>query len=216
MKKYLLPALVCLGVANAATLTYNDSFNVNESYATTTANQEIFSAGFLSTTVAPFDSTLGTLESFTITWTLSGRFDGFAPPIGGGINVTFDGGFLVQSTPIPYPIDNPTGTNGNGNAGGLPVGFNFPASASSFSQTYNVADAGTLYDQVILDALTGGTDVTITWDTPLTMNTAGFTDVTITATATSEFTYTYSPIPEPSSILMGTAAFGLACIRRRR
>ncbi|MBK1883987.1 hypothetical protein JIN85_16325 [Luteolibacter pohnpeiensis] len=206
MKKYLFSAMLCLGSAKAATVSYSDSFNVNESYASITSPQEVFSAGYLTAQLPAFDASLGTLESFTITWSLSGTLDASS----GGGSVGYVGDFLIASTTL-------TGASGGGGGGGggAPVSFSFPGGSTSFSYTYNVADVGTTFDQTILDALTGGGDVDVTWDTPFTISST-FTDANISINASVDLTYTYSPIPEPSSALLGAAAIGSAFVRRRR
>ena len=153
------------------------------------------------------DRALGTLESFTLSWSLTGTFSGSS----GGGSISYVGDFLIQSIALPQ-----NGGGGSG-GGGAPVSFDFPGTGaiSTFTQTYNVADAGTTYDQAILDAITGSGDVTLVWDTPLTIS-GTFTDAAISATSDVAFSYTYSPVPEPSAVLMGVTAFIIAGFRRRR
>jgi len=215
----LLALAVTAATADAAVSSPSPvTFTINQTYGAMTTSQIVFDSIYLTASLPAFDTTLGTLESFTVTWSLSGLYSGTLST-GGGVGSSYSAPFSIASFTVPNPISssNPGGGNGNGGGPGtvLSIPFTAPSNPVSFERTLNAADAGTLYDQGILNAVTGTAPVTHSWSTPLTI-TGNWSNLTVTGNASASISYTYSPIPEASTFALGLAALGTACLRRRR
>lgn len=208
---------IALAAASAHAAVYSPSpfpISISQSYGAVTGPQEVFNSSFLTAQLPAFDSTLGTLESFSVTWTLEGIYSGTLST-GGGVGSSYSGPFLIATIAVPNAT-NPGGGNGNGGAPGTMLSIPFASSSAqtSYTATFAVADAGTVYPQGILNAVTGPGPVTHNWNTPLTI-TGNWSDLTVTGNASAAISYTYS-IPEASTFALGLAALGSACLRRRR
>jgi hypothetical protein len=189
-------------------------FALDRSYGSVTG-VEVFDASFLTASVPAFSSSLGTLESFTVTWTLAGSYSGILAATG-GFNAAYSGPFLIAGHSL-LPGEgsfNP----GGGSGGGGPAGsYSSPLSngPASFTQTFAVAEAGIAYDPSILTAVLGAGPVTLQWDTPLTIG-GSWSELTVTGTASAAISYTYVAVPEASTLVLGISVLGAACLRRRR
>lgn len=216
--------LICLSGASlqAATVTFTQNFTINKDYSTTGSTTEVVNTNFFTASLNSFDPALGTLHSFTITWSLAGTFSGVISQPGGGISSGYSGDYSVQSYPLP--TDPPSAINwsgGGGNGGGGPGGtpFNLPLTSASaplfFTRTFAVSVAGVDYDQAVRDAVTGSGPVILRWNTPLIISGNADT-LNVTANGSAELTYTYTPAPEVSSSLLALGTLGMGLIRRRR
>lgn len=199
-------------VLSAATVVQSFPFSDNQIL---TASGTQVSAPYFSASAQPFNSSLGTLTSFTIVWDVdvaatitAAPTDGFSASASG-----FGGTFLVNSI----------GYNGTGSGGGQGVG---PGATDSFtfginsSQEFLVSNAGVTYDPTILNFVTGASPLELTWDTGLSwdLTGTGSLDSTITGSVTITYDYVASPIPEPSSTvaIAGLCGAGLVVLRRRK
>lgn len=220
----LILSALATAVSQAAVLTppaVNFTFGTN--YGAVTANKIVFDNTFLTASVPAFNATLGTLQSFSVTWTLSGNYNGTLST-GGGVSSAYNGPFRIASI-ASSGVANATGGGGNGSGGGPGTALNLPLTSAlnplSFTQTFAVSDVGAAYDPAVLTAVTGAGPVTLQWDTPLTItggppNSAEWTNLTVSGTASAQISYTYNAIPEPSAAALGFAAMGAAFRRRRR
>lgn len=203
-----------MATSQAATVSHDVQFIIAGTYGSVTGSQQVFSDTFLTASVPAFDSTLGTLESFSITWFLSGSFSGTLST-GGGASSGYNGPYLIDGTESPG-IVSATGGGGNGGGGGPGTVVNLPLTApsnpTSFTQTFSVAAVGT-YPQAVLDAVTGTDPVALRWNTPLIIN-GDFSALTVTGNASATISYNY--VPEASSFAFSFIALGSACIRRKR
>lgn len=221
--RILLTIAASAVTANAAVFSPNPvSFTINQAYGAVTASNidplVVFNSSFLTASLPAFDTTLGTLESFTVTWSLSGIYAGTLST-GGGVSSAYSGPFLINAIAaplVPTTPSTPGGGGGGGNGPGVVLTLPFTTAGNplSFAQTFNVTDAGTLYDQEILDAVTGSGPVSHNWNTPLTIS-GNWSDLTVTGNASAAISYTYT-IPEASTFAVALSALGFSCFRRRR
>lgn len=220
MKKTLLFAILCAGSASAATLLQTRSFTIDESYTAVTGPTQVFDDNYLSGTVDPFNGSLGTLESFTLTWTLSGNYTGPLANPGGATSIGYNGDFLIQGLTFPTSA-NGDGSGGGGFGGGgaggtiVNIAFTSPAAPTSFTRTFFVSGAGSDYDAAILTAVLGGSPLTLKWNTALSI-TGNFDTLDVDGAGSVQLTYNYTAVPEPSAALLGLAAAGFIGLRRRR
>lgn len=223
MQKFiLLPIALTIATSHAAVLTPPAvNFTFNQTYGSVLTPQVVFDSSYLTASVPAFETTLGTLESFAITWTLSGNFSGTLATAGAASS-SYSGPFLVAGSPASA-VASATGGGGNGFGGGPGTVINLALTSgpTSSTQTFAVSGAGTTYDQSILTAILGTNPVALQWNTPLTISggTSGagtWSNLTVAGTASAAISYTYSPVPEPSAALLGVSALGVACLRRRR
>lgn len=160
----------------------------------------------------PFDSSLGTLESFTISLALD--YDGFQTngAIGSGFSISSGGSITLDGIDV-------SGTgNGSGN-GGAPFSNISATVPINFSHPLLVADAGDTYDPAILTAVQGGSPFEVRFEHNPSISPAD--DATsfryeVREGSQISLTYNYEPIPEPGSATLGLLAGLFALAQRRR
>jgi hypothetical protein len=163
-------------------------------------------------TALPFNSLLGTLESFTVDFALT--YDGSHTngPGGGGFSMGTSGDLTLAGITF-------SGTGGGNGTGGAPFDIVTVSYPNTFSQTFLVANAGVTYDPAILAAVTGGAPFEVRHEHNPTMsptaNASSFL-MSIREGSTLSLTYTYDPIPEPGTAALGLLAAAFAAARRRR
>lgn len=160
----------------------------------------------------PFNSLLGTLESFTVTFALT--YDG-SQTNGGGIgsfSISSSGNFLFNGISL--------GGSGQGSGNGGPAFANLTASFPiNFSRTMFVADAGVLYDPALLSAVTGNSGFEVRHPHTPTISPDGQVSafrLSLREGSSVTLTYNYAPIPEPGTAALALLALGFATLRRRR
>lgn len=207
LKLILCAALFPLCSLQAAVLTQSVNFSRNELF-NTPGNTLVMPADFLSTTFQPFDATLGTLESFTIAWTLHVEWD-YVVGVGGNSSVS--GGVTASLGDTSY----------NGTGGGN--GHSFPGSGTlqinpSISSTYIVSEISGGTGAILLGIVTGADPFAARYLSSIKANLSGDASVDVRVASTAALTYTYAAaIPEPASfgLLAGLGMVGyLAGVRR--
>lgn len=181
--------------------------------AATQSFTPIPAAGFVAT-FNPFDASLGTLISSTVSWSITPAFTGIAGSTSSGYSASVGGTYSV----------NTAGYTGNGSGSSTGSSTLGDTLNSSFtvpdSYTFLPADAGVSYDPAINAAFTGTSPFTATWDAGTTTSafTANYVSSgTLSVTGSASITYDYQPIPEPASPLILLPALGmLAAVTRRR
>src|SRR6187401_3049699 len=96
IKKSLLFIVLLTGSASAATVSFTQSFPILQNYTSTVGSTVVFDSSFLSAGLPSFNPDLGTLDSFSITWTLAGNFSGALSAPGGGYSSAYSG-FLMAA-----------------------------------------------------------------------------------------------------------------------
>lgn len=222
IKKSLLFIVLLTGSASAATVSSTQSFPILENYTSTVGSTVVFDSGFLSAGLPSFNPALGTLDSFSITWTLTGSFSGAISAPGGGYSSGYSGFLMAAGHTLPPTSPGAESwTGGGGTGGGGPAGtpvdspFTGAANPLSFTQTFLVADAGITYDQEVLTAMLGTGPVMLEWVTPLTIN-GDFNTLAVSGSGDVELIFDYTPVPEVSSSLLGLGVLMPMMARRRR
>ncbi len=207
LKAILLSALVC-GAAQAATVVQTPSFTYSSTFSGT-GNVPTMPA--INLTVDPFDSSLGTLESFTITWEpATFTLTGVVIPAGGGsISGGVSAGLYING--IGYGGR----TNGGGQSGTSNAAINGSFTLSATSATYQVAGAGVTYNPAILATVTGSSPFDISMSSGASYSYMNLASGSISISVPLTVTYTYTPVPEPSATLLGGLG-ALALLRRRK
>jgi|GEM_PF-1722008 hypothetical protein len=207
LKFILCAALFPICSLPAAVLTQSANFSRNELF-NTPGNPPVMPADFLSTTFQPFNASLGTLESFTIAWTLQVEWD-YVVGVGG--NSSISGGVTASLGGISY----------NGTGGGN--GYSFPGSGTlqinpSMSSTYIVSEISGGTAASLLGIVTGADPFTARYASSINASLIGDASVDVRVASTAALTYTYAAaIPEPASfgLLAGLGIAGyLAGVRR--
>jgi hypothetical protein len=170
----------------------------------------------LSDSFNPFDSSLGTLDSFSIAWVVALNANGSADAGGGTVQVQMGGSFYVDTNSY-------SGGGGGDNTGSGPFGtFRTVTAVVTNTQSFLVSNAGVSYNPAILASVTGGTPFQLSYGSGsnvITTSYSGTSSVTavMTGSATLTYNYTAAPVPEPSSMLIGGSLFaGVAGMRRLR
>jgi hypothetical protein len=211
----LVSLSACCGLGHAATVsrTVNFSDTVN-----TSGDGEILHAnsnGLIGTGFNPFNSSLGTLRSFQIDWTVTITASGTTSASGGNLSQSLGGSLLLNTT-------NYGGMGGGNNTGGgpnVPIG---PISANATdTKSWLVSEAGTSYDAALLATVTGGSTFDLKFVSPDKTSYATMASVNSVMNGSVTLTYTYdpapNPVPEPTSMAIGSVLFtGLIAMRRRR
>ena len=203
----------CANNSDAGVVT--QTFNYTDTKVATGSGTMILSnLNGVSFSVNPFNSSLGTLDSFTTVWNLNITGSGVGADSSASLTVQYGGTVYVNSSSY-------NGT-GNGDSTGGAGPFTTLSKSSTMTNTYTVANAGITYDPAILTALTGGSQFSASYSNG-TSNTAYATYVnatSATATFTAGLTVTYNytaAVPEPSFAVVGLAlAAGTVVVRRRR
>jgi len=173
--------------SNAGSL-YNGSGSAN-----------LVNSGFFSANMQPFNSSLGTLLSFTAKWEISGLLSGFAGPTGGNASGSFTnptGGVLFTIAGGIY--DGSGGGNGNGAGPDQPFIVILPAGGPIVSdKTFAVADAGVTYDPAILTAVTGTSPFAAAFTGGVTVSYGTVVNLAASVTGKVTLTYTYQSTSSP-------------------
>ena len=219
MKRFFYVVLVslsaCCGLGQAATVSRTVNFSDTRSVS---GPGDIFHAdsnGLIGTGFNPFDSSLGTLRSFQIAWTVTITASGTTSASGGTLSQSL-GGFLLLDT-VSY-----SGMGGGSNTGGgpnVPIG---PISATATdTKSFLVSEAGFTYNPAMLAAVTGGSSFDLKYVSPVKTSYASMASADSVMNGSVTMTYTYdpaaNPVPEPTSMAIGSVLFtGLIAMRRRR
>lgn len=168
-------------------------------------------------TVNPFNSALGTLDSFTFAWVLSMTADGVGADSSGFLSISYGGTAYVNA-------DSYAGGGNGGSTGGAGT-FSPLSKSTSLTHNYLPANAGSSYNPAFLAAVTGGSTFSMTFKngTGSTAFATYSSVVSATSTYTTALTVTYNytgapaAVPEPSFAVAGLAlAAATVVVRRRR
>ena len=209
-------AALVAGGANAATITQSKTFDLSYTAAISPGvNGPLAPSGSFDNIVNPFDASLGTLNSFSSSWTetASGTANG-SVEFPAGIAYNAGGNLKIAGGQFNFI------GGGEGAGGASPVSFSFDSGVqnNNFSVPYDAT-----YDPAIYAAVTGLTpfasSLVLTNDAIYVQ--AGTRDVAITARFVNTVTYDYTPapaVPEPATWTMMLAGFGSlgAALRARR
>jgi hypothetical protein len=219
MKRVFYVVLVslsaCCGLGQAATVSRTVNFSDTRSASGTGDFFHADSNGLIGTGFNPFDSSLGTLRSFQIAWTVTITASGTTSASGGSLSQS-QGGSLFLNTAAYWSMG---GGNSTGGGPNVPIG---PISAdATATNLFLVSGAGTSYDPALLAAVTGGSSFDLKYASPVKTSYATMASVNSVMNGSVTLTYTYdpaaNPVPEPTSMAIGSVLFtGLIAMRRRR
>ena len=208
---------VLCGSSNAGVVTQTFNFTDTKSGAGsgTFINANSSGATF---TVNPFNTSLGTLDSFTFAWSLGMTGNGVGDAGGGSMSISYGGTTYVNTTSY-------NGGGAGDSTGGIGT-FSTLSKSSSITNNFTPANAGSTYDPAILATVTGGSAFSMSYNNGPSADTAysNYTNVvSATSTFTTDLTVTYNytgapaSVPEPSFAVAGAAlAAAMVVVRRRR
>jgi len=220
----LAAAAACLALpqAQADTISQLTHLDFQTAKFTGTGTVTVAAADAFQVSVNPFDTSLGTLTSFSMAWSLvaSTNFTVAPPPGnrgGGSASGSVGGGFLVGGKSAGM------GGSGGGGTGAGPGGSGSYNWVMDRSRTWLAAQAGVTYDPALLALVTGSTPFDLRWDTvqPYALFASNVVDLVGTLAVDVTMQYDYTPasvppaVPEPGSLAL-VAAAGLAGLVRRR
>jgi len=201
--------LLLAGLLPAAEISQTDSFTTSGTFSGA-GNHDLIPDGLFTATFQPFDGSLGTLESFSIVWTLNVTWD---YTLGAGDNHSVGGGVTAYLNNVSY--------NGSGGGGGhsLP-GTGTRSLNPNVTSTYTVASISGGTGASLLAIVTGDDPFQARYEETFSGSFIGNPSINLTALAGVTLTYTYTPaaVPEPSTyaLLAGAVALGGAGWRHRR
>lgn len=185
---------------------------------------ELFDDQFFSLTANPFDPSLGTLVSATVSFTdfsVSGLGTALEQNAATSINISG-----------PYTIGGATfdgaGVNDSQISSVAGELLEFNLTLDDITQTFFVADdglpfgdpnlVGEAFDPVILDAITGSVPFDVQFNSAGPITLTNVIDVEAEASATISIQYHFEPtaIPEPSSAVVAMPGLMAMAVRRRR
>lgn len=226
MKLFMPGLLVCLCVSgsfsHAATITQTRNFVVGNQTASGSGNLVLVDgSGLVGSQFSPFDSALGTLDSFQIVWSVSQSASG---TVASTVVAPSGKGVLT-------PQLNGTPSIAGNRYGGLAdtvVAVGDPGESIPLTTAQNTSDetwlpefAGVRYNPAFLATVTGASD----FDLTLT-NSSGpvafvsyteFSSVSADLAGSVTMTYTYTAaVPEPSTWMLGVGAVAVGCVARWR
>jgi hypothetical protein len=211
----LVSLSACCGLGHAATVSRTVNFSDTVSTSGTGEILHADSNGLIGTGFNPFVSSLGTLTSFQIDWTVTIVASGTTSATGGNLSQSL-GGALFLNTTSYSGMGNGNNTGGGAN---LPIG---PISATATdTNSFLVSEAGTSYNPALLAAVTGGSSFDLKFVSSVETSYTTMASVNSVMNGSVTLTYTYdpapNPVPEPTSLAIGSVLFtGLIAMRRRR
>ena len=197
-------------VSTTQTINFNESISLSGDF-----DNNLLSNDYFSGTVSPFDSNLGTLNSFAVDWNIDSLLNATTGSTGGSAGISFAGDLFLNG--ISY---DGTG-DGDGNGAGSNTSFSVDIGITN-SSTFLVSDAGVTYPPELLSAVTGSSDFELLYNSPLTANYSGIESGNITVTGSAILTYDFESavsVPfefSPSiGLLSMVGIFGLLYLRKR-
>jgi hypothetical protein len=168
--------------------------------------QQLAAADYFTANFEPFDSSLGTLQSFTVRCRLNGALVGMAGDAEGTGSASsgFGGAFSIGGA----AFDGTGGPGGNGvaDAGSpLEVAIGIP----DYERNLTVANAGVSYDPAILAAITGNAPYPISFNTGggVMVNFANVADLQASLGGMISITYIYQPVAGGTSESLTVTGF---------
>jgi hypothetical protein len=185
----LCATLFSVAFLRAAVVIQTDAISQAETSFASPGSRLVMPANFLTTTFQPFDSSMGSLESFTLTWTLHVEWD---YEVGVGGNSSVAGG--VTSYLGGIPVTGSGGDNGYSIPGSGTLSIN-PDTSSMFTVS-EITDgpAASLYDLV-----TGADPFTALYESAINADLTGDASVAVRVTSSVTLTYVYATVAEPAS-----------------
>jgi hypothetical protein len=207
---------LCLAVAaEAQTLVQTVTFDKTTTYEGASGSFNHVDSAFFTGTFNPFDSSLGELVSFQVTWTLSNTAIGTIVDASGGVTISLGGYTYIAG-------DVATSGGSNGSDGGDP-GYEFSLSVPiNIDSAFLVSESGSTYDPAYYNTVTGAGTFTLNYASAVNLNVSSVANFEMTTTGSVTLTYNYIPasaVPEPASfaaIFGGLVFAGTALSRRRR
>lgn len=205
------------GLVQSATLSQTFNFSDTVTVSGTGKIVHANASGIISSNFNPFNSSLGTLQSFKIDWTATVTASGTTSATGGSFNPSLGGTLYIGAN----SYDGDGGSNGTG---GGPNTFVGPITAAiNKSNSFLVSNANVTYNPNILSTVTGGSPFNIRYsnggtDTIYT-NYSTMASITSVLTGSVTLTYTYeaAAVPEPTSFAIGSLlCTSLIAMRRRK
>ncbi|YCM42708.1 hypothetical protein V2O64_15450 [Verrucomicrobiaceae bacterium 227] len=151
--------------------------------------ENLAGGGFFTAPFAPFDSSLGTLVSFTLNCEIQGELDGMVSPdaTNGEASGSVGGTFMLGG----IAFDGTGGSNKATEAGGAPLLLSF--GIPSYEKIFEVADAGVKYNPALRDLVAGDQPFEFSYDSGVSVGFASMVDLKAGVAATLTLTYTYGP-----------------------
>ncbi|MEI7900901.1 MAG: hypothetical protein WCK89_11655 [bacterium] len=210
-KRFMTGTITCMALTalalplRAATATQSANFSASNagSLYNGSGSTNLVESGFFSADMQPFNAALGTLQSFTVKWEVSGLLSGTGGPEGGSASGNFtnpDGCYFMIAGGI-----HGGGGGGNGNGAGPGQSFEviFPATGPIFSeQTFTVANAGVSYDPAILAAITGTSSFPVAFTSAANVSYGNVVNLAASVSGKVTFTYTYEPASGGTTVLL--------------
>lgn len=195
------------------------SFTTTETFtgfvANSTGTTHIFPLAQFS--AQPFDASLGTLTSSTITWATTASFSGVAGNEAsvGTASFSLGGTYWVG--------DDSYAANGSGGGNGSSAGNSFSINIPPYGNTteFLTSEAGSTYNPNILASFLGGNDFLLSYGSSpnISQYSIFFMNVesgSASITTTATLTFDYEPVPGPLPLLGIGTAWGWSRRLRRR
>lgn len=216
-----LPALLLLGsMIAAASLSAQTSvqtvtFDQSTTFTAASGSVQLVDSSFFTGSFNPFNSALGTLDSFEIEWTLANTGTGNFGASGGSISESVSGQLTLNGSIYHAGV---LGANGTGGGPNGTIALSAPIGETD---TFLVSGAGTDYAAAYLTAVTGTDPFTLAFTAPVNFSISSGTATFDAATSGSvklTYHYTAAAVPEPATYaaIAGLLVLGLALWHRRR
>lgn len=210
----LLPGFLLIAASLAAqSVEQTVSFDHAATYTEVTESVKHVDSSFFTGSFDPFDSSLGTLDSFVIAWDVSNTVTGTLNGSGGAPSASVGGLLTLNGT----QYDTFAIGNGTGGPPGTPYSFSIAIAATN---TFLVSGAGTDYASEFLDAVTGASPFTVAYSSAVSVSPTGAMTFDVATLGDLTVTYNYTPaaVPEPATFaaILGLAVLAGTILARRR
>ena len=213
-----LGMLACASSSNAALITQQKDFDYSDGPISGTGTVNLVNGGDLVAEVLSFDTSLGTLNSFSVDWFLKFEAEGIAGPLMNASTsslYSFAGGTLNLAGMIYNGTGSGDDTISANEGDVINIGYTL-----SHVELFDVADAGISYNPYILATVLGGTTFDLLYDTNFEVDFNNIIDLNASITGRVIFTYDYTPnatnVSSPATLaIFGFALAGLGWSRRK-
>lgn len=199
----VLVAGLSVGGVQAGVVTQTKTFSDTQ---TNSGTGQIVHAGLsgLTESFNPFNSALGTLDSYTITWSTTTTGSGTTGNAGGAYTLNQGGTFYVGTSPYSG------GGAGNSASGVANTVLEQKTSTVNNTKTFLPSEAGVTYDPAIYGRVIGSSPFTLSYggNSPTiytTYNVMATVTSTLSGSVTLTYNYTAAPVPEPASMWIGAS-----------
>jgi len=204
-------SLILTGAAHAATVVHTQTFTVDRSFSAD-GSSSFSTTTLFAMTVNPFDASLGTLESVTVSWDMNGSIAGVSSDEAGAtVSVNMGGVIQVAGQAVATATAAGSASSSPGESFSGVVAM----TGGTGTTTLPIPNPWT-YNPAISNAFTGSTPFSFVWGGNYVMNYDNIESLIYDVDVVGTITYNYASAVVPEPAVIGMSGLGLLGLLRRR